>query len=107
MKEHETTYVLDEQPISIIDADTLKMQHQLQAEREHIEAERKHIEAERERIEVERERIEAERQHQRLSVLSKQLVISLKFHHRETIKKLPLEMALQAMIEVWQSCNRS
>ncbi len=49
--------------------------------------------------------VEVARQRQQLSILHKQLVISLKFHHPETLKKLPLELALQAMTEVWQSCN--
>jgi hypothetical protein len=49
--------------------------------------------------------IEAVRRQQALLVLHKQLVISLKFHHGETLAKLPLEMALQAMAEVWESCN--
>nr|WP_238718549.1 hypothetical protein [Petrachloros mirabilis] len=40
-----------------------------------------------------------------LSVLKKQLIISLKFHHSDTLKKVPLDVALQAMMEVWESCH--
>jgi hypothetical protein len=42
---------------------------------------------------------------QHLSVLYKQLVISLKFHHSQTLGQLPRDLALQAMNEVWESCN--
>ncbi|MCG9891498.1 MAG: hypothetical protein MH252_10530 [Thermosynechococcaceae cyanobacterium MS004] len=41
---------------------------------------------------------------QHLSVLYKQLVISLKFHHGQTLSELPRDLALQAMNEVWESC---
>lgn len=40
-----------------------------------------------------------------ISVLKKQLTIALKFHHSQTIEKLPQETALQAMKEVWESCH--
>ncbi len=40
-----------------------------------------------------------------ISVLKKQLAISLKFHHGETLGKLPKEVALQAMMDVWESCH--
>ena len=33
--------------------------------------------------------------------LQKQIQISLKFHHQETLKQLPRELALQAMNEAW------
>lgn len=49
--------------------------------------------------------LNAAQERQRLAVLHKQLVISIKFHHSGTLKDLPLEMALQAMMEVWESCN--
>ena len=42
---------------------------------------------------------------QHLSVLYKQLVISLKFHHGQTLCQLPRDLALQAINEVWESCN--
>jgi hypothetical protein len=42
---------------------------------------------------------------QHLSVLYKQLVISLKFHHGQTLSQIPRDLALQAMNEVWESCN--
>jgi hypothetical protein len=51
--------------------------------------------------------VEAAHERQRLSVLHKQLMISLKFHHTQTLEQIPLEMAVQAMIEVWQACNPS
>lgn len=40
-----------------------------------------------------------------LSILRKQLTISLKFHHSTTLKKLSKENAIQAMQEVWYSCH--
>jgi hypothetical protein len=40
-----------------------------------------------------------------LQILQKQLAISLKFHHQESMKKLPLEMVLETAAQVWQSCN--
>lgn len=33
--------------------------------------------------------------------LQKQLQLSLKFHHRDVLKQLPRELALQAMNEAW------
>lgn len=51
--------------------------------------------------------VEAAHERQRLSVLHKQLIISLKFHHSQTLEQIPVEMAVQAMIEVWQACNPS
>ncbi|MDG2991625.1 hypothetical protein L3556_11880 [Candidatus Synechococcus calcipolaris G9] len=36
-------------------------------------------------------------------IAQKQLMVSLKFHHRELLKKLPLEMSLEAIAEVWYS----
>ncbi|HEY9828164.1 MAG TPA: hypothetical protein V6D19_22225 [Stenomitos sp.] len=42
---------------------------------------------------------------QHLAVLYKQLVISIKFHHGQTLSQLPRDLALQAMNEVWESCN--
>lgn len=41
----------------------------------------------------------------KLNILGKQLGISLKFHHSNTLQKLTQEAALQAMIEVWRSCH--
>lgn len=38
--------------------------------------------------------------------LTKDLAISLKFHHYQTLRKLSLEEALQAMAQVWESANR-
>lgn len=40
-----------------------------------------------------------------ISVLRKQLMISLKFHHSEIIEKIPLEVAVQVVAEVWNSCQ--
>ncbi len=37
--------------------------------------------------------------------LEAQLAIGLKFHFPETLKKLPLEVALRAMEKVWKSCQ--
>ena len=34
-----------------------------------------------------------------------QLVISLKFHHSKTLSKLPLEVVLNAVLKVWDSCQ--
>ena len=34
-------------------------------------------------------------------LLQKQIQISLRFHHQETLKQLPRELALQAMNEAW------
>ena len=34
-----------------------------------------------------------------------QLVMSLKFHFRETLSKIPLDVALTAMSKVWESCQ--
>lgn len=72
MKDHEVTYILDDQSTAIIDNAL----------------------------------VESARQQQYLSVLHKQLVISLKFHHAQTLSKMPLEMAVQAITEVWNSCNQ-
>lgn len=36
---------------------------------------------------------------------SKQLAISLQFHHRETLQRISLEAAVRAMAEVWESCH--
>lgn len=35
--------------------------------------------------------------------LRRQLMISLKFHHYETLQKLPLELAIRAMTEAWSA----
>ena len=43
---------------------------------------------------------------QNFAVLYKQLVISLKFHHNESLAQLPRDLALQAMNEVWESAQR-
>lgn len=40
-----------------------------------------------------------------VSVLRKQLAISLKFHHSSTLERLPIEVAVQVMAEVWDACN--
>ncbi|NJM75178.1 MAG: hypothetical protein HC852_04575 [Acaryochloridaceae cyanobacterium RU_4_10] len=42
---------------------------------------------------------------QHLAVLYKQLAISLKFHHGQSLAQIPRDLALQAMNEVWESCN--
>ncbi|WP_299402473.1 hypothetical protein [Acaryochloris sp. IP29b_bin.148] len=42
---------------------------------------------------------------QEIGVLKKQLAIALKFHHSNTIEKLPKEIAMQVMREVWTSCH--
>ncbi len=34
-----------------------------------------------------------------------QLAMSLKFHFRETLSKIPLDMALNAMAKTWESCQ--
>lgn len=41
-----------------------------------------------------------------VSVLRKQLAISLKFHHSNTLERIPIEVAVQVMAEVWDACNR-
>ncbi len=41
-----------------------------------------------------------------VSVLRKQLAISLKFHHSSTLERIPIEVAVQVMAEVWDACNR-
>lgn len=43
---------------------------------------------------------------QHLQVIYRQLVISLKFHHSQTISQLPEDLALQAMHEVWLACQK-
>ena len=35
--------------------------------------------------------------------LQQQLVTSLKFHHKKTLQQIPLEVALQAMMEAWNA----
>ncbi|KAI9129809.1 hypothetical protein [Acaryochloris sp. CCMEE 5410] len=40
-----------------------------------------------------------------VSVLQKQLTIALKFHHSQTLEKLPKEVAIQVMEDVWDSCH--
>ena len=40
---------------------------------------------------------------QKLKIIYRQLVISLKFHHSETIGQLPRDVVLQAINEVWES----
>lgn len=35
-----------------------------------------------------------------------QLIMSLKFHHSETLGDIPLEVALSAMSRVWMSCQK-
>lgn len=42
---------------------------------------------------------------QSICALRQQLVSSLKFHHRETLAKLPLEAAVAAIAEAWQSSH--
>lgn len=42
-----------------------------------------------------------------VSVLRKQLAISLKFHHSNTLERIPIEVAVQVMAEVWDACNRN
>lgn len=37
--------------------------------------------------------------------LRQQLISSIKFHHRETLQKIPLESAVKAMAEVWNACH--
>lgn len=41
----------------------------------------------------------------KLNTLGQELEGSLKFHHSHTLQKIPQEVAVQAMIEVWQSCH--
>ena len=40
-----------------------------------------------------------------IAALKVQLAISLKFHHRQTLERLPLEAAVQVMAEVWDTCD--
>lgn len=40
-----------------------------------------------------------------ISILRMQLAISLKFHHSKTLEKLPKEVVMQVIQEVWQSCH--
>lgn len=42
-----------------------------------------------------------------ISVLRKQLAISLKFHHSNTLERIPIEVAVQVMAEVWDACHRN
>ncbi|WP_299407406.1 hypothetical protein [Acaryochloris sp. IP29b_bin.148] len=42
-----------------------------------------------------------------VSILRKQLAISLKFHHSDTLARLPIEVAVQVMAEVWDACHRN
>ena len=37
--------------------------------------------------------------------LQQQLLSSLKFHHRKTLQELPLDLALEAMMQAWNSCQ--
>jgi hypothetical protein len=41
-----------------------------------------------------------------VAVLRKQLAISLKFHHSSTLEKIPIDVAIQVMAEVWNACHR-
>lgn len=34
-----------------------------------------------------------------------QLIISLKFHYAETLKDIPIDVAVDAMVKVWESCQ--
>lgn len=90
MKPHELTFVLDDCIADMIDNEQIQSAHeyQPQPEPEMLTA----------------EPIKTVQQYQQLAVLHRQLVIRLKFHHAETIKQLPLDVALQAMEEVWYSC---
>lgn len=40
-----------------------------------------------------------------IAALKIDLAISLKFHHRQTLERLPLETAMQVMAEVWDACD--
>ena len=40
-----------------------------------------------------------------ISILRKQLAISLKFHHSKTLARLPKELAIQTLMEVWNACH--
>lgn len=40
-----------------------------------------------------------------VAVLKKQLIIALKFHHSQTLEKLPKQIAMQVMEDVWDSCH--
>jgi hypothetical protein len=42
-----------------------------------------------------------------LRSIQKQLTISLKHHHSETLKRLPLENVIQAIAHAWYSCRNS
>ena len=34
-----------------------------------------------------------------------QLIIGLKFHYGKTLEEIPLDVAVDAMVKVWESCN--
>lgn len=40
-----------------------------------------------------------------LQILRDQLVKSLQFHHSQTLRQLPPEVAVQVMAEVWCACH--
>ncbi|KAI9129429.1 hypothetical protein [Acaryochloris sp. CCMEE 5410] len=41
-----------------------------------------------------------------IAALKMQLAISLKFHHRSKLERLPLEAAVRVMAEVWDACDQ-
>lgn len=59
------------------------------------------LEQEKKQLDQEKKQLSPEERAQQIA--QKQLMVSLKFHHRELLKKLPLEMCLQAIAEVWYS----
>ena len=40
-----------------------------------------------------------------IAALKIELAISLKFHHKQTLERLPQEAAMQVMAEVWDACD--
>lgn len=42
---------------------------------------------------------------QSASALRQHLINSLKFHHQETLQRIPQELAIRAMTEAWSSCH--
>ena len=44
-------------------------------------------------------------QDKEILALRQQLINSLKFHHRETLQEIPLEVAVRAMTAAWDTCH--
>lgn len=89
MQPHEITFVLDDSIADIIDAEQAQFVYPNQVDP------------------INQEHVESIQQYKQFASLHKQLVIRLKFHHTETIKQLPLNVALKAMEEVWYACTNA